>query len=182
MAFVKNVKEDLNENKLFESQEGLTVDEARRFLIKNITKKLEEIRNKSPTLIDAEGDISKAKETLEKSLTKMWESIFTLNNEIDDITTGDSFPKSNIIKPADFQMIKKWLDNDWKNRKFKLLYRGTKDGMNATTFHNLCNNKGATISVMKSKAGKIFGGFMPDAWTSKNNYINTKLSWVFCYC
>jgi hypothetical protein len=32
---------------------------------------------------------------------------------------------------------------------------------------------------MKSKHGKIFGGFMPDAWTSKNNYINTKQSWVY---
>jgi hypothetical protein len=179
MAFVKNVKEDLNESKLYETQDGLTADEARRFLIKNLTKKLEEIKSKSPTLIDPDGDVTKAKEALEKALAKMWDGLFNLNNEIEDIATGDSFPRSVLLKSTDFSMIKKWLDKEYQNRKFKLLYRGTKDGMNATTFHNLCNNKGPTVSVMKSKHGKVFGGFMPDAWTSRNNYINTRNSWVY---
>jgi hypothetical protein len=179
MAFVKNIKEDLNEAKLFESQEGLTASEARRFLIKNITKKLEEGKNKLPTLIDPEGDYDKAREQLEKALTKALDSLFTLNNGIDDISTGEGFPKSVLAKASDWALIKKWLDKEWQNKKLKLIYKGTKDGMNATKFHEMCNNKGATITIMKSKHDKIFGGFMPDAWTSKNAYINTTKSWLF---
>ena len=34
------------------------------------------------------------------------------------------------------------------------------------TFHQYCDDKGATIVVMKSKAGKIFGGFTRQTWES----------------
>ena len=33
-------------------------------------------------------------------------------------------------------------------------------------FHELCDNQGPTITIMKSKAGRIFGGFTNLAWES----------------
>ena len=38
----------------------------------------------------------------------------------------------------------------------KLLYRGTRDGMEANYFHNKCNNEGPTISLFKNDKGNIF--------------------------
>jgi len=48
----------------------------------------------------------------------------------------------------------------------KLLYRGGMHDWTAAKFHERCDNQGATIVVMKSKAGKVFGGFTNVSWFS----------------
>jgi len=180
MAFVKNIKEDINETKIFTDEDKSTShEEARKNLIKTISKKLDTYKSKSPTLIDPEADIDKLKVEFEKATTKFVDNIFTLNNEIEDIATGDAFPKSSLLKQSDFPMIKKWLEKEFANKKWKLVFKGTKDGMNATAFHNNANNKGPTITVVKSTHGKIFGGFAPESWTSRNNYINSQKTFIF---
>ena len=50
----------------------------------------------------------------------------------------------------------------------KLLYRGSKDGWAAADFHRLCDNKGPTVTLVKSSAGRISGGFTTVSWTSVN--------------
>ena len=39
-----------------------------------------------------------------------------------------------------------------------MLYKATVDGDNSQTFHNKCDNKGATLTIVKSKKGRRFGG------------------------
>ena len=39
----------------------------------------------------------------------------------------------------------------------KLLYRASRDGWNASDFHRTCDGKGATLTVVKSSDGYIFG-------------------------
>jgi len=109
----------------------------------------------------------------------MFEDVFELQNEIEDLATGDNFPKSSLAKANDFMLLKKWLDKDYKNRKWKLIYKGTKDGMTSNAFHEKCNNRGPTVTIIKSKHGKIFGGFIDQAWTTRSGYINTRNSWLF---
>ena len=50
----------------------------------------------------------------------------------------------------------------------KLLYRGSKDGWAHADFHRLCDNKGPTVTLVKSSAGRISGGFTTVSWTSVN--------------
>jgi predicted nucleic acid-binding Zn-ribbon protein len=179
LAFVKNLKEDLNESKISSGDmEWLTPEEARIILIKNISKKLDTIKNKTPTLIDPEADVTKAKEDFEKAFSGITDKLFNLSNEIEDVIHGE-WPKSSLLKAADFAQIKKWLEKEFQNKKWKLIFKGTKDGQNATAFHKNCNNKGPTVTVIKSKAGKIFGGFLDKAWASTNNYVNTSRSFLF---
>ena len=45
-----------------------------------------------------------------------------------------------------------------------LIYRGSRDGWKARNFHDKCDGKGANIVIMKSKAGKIFGGYTSVGW------------------
>jgi len=84
-----------------------------------------------------------------------------------------------LLKSSDKTLIKSWMDNEFKNKKMKLIFKGTKHGMNATEFHKLCNSKGPTLTVMKSNYGKVFGGFLDQDWKGVNNYVNTTKSWLF---
>ena len=63
------------------------------------------------------------------------------------------------------RVLKTWLPikSEWR-----LLFRASRDGFAALAFHFKCNNKGPTITVVKS-GGNIFGGFTENAWTSKIN-------------
>ena len=69
---------------------------------------------------------------------------------------------------------------EWSGcNKMKLLYRGTRDGMEANYFHNKCNNQGPTISLFKNDKGNIFGGYASTDWTSCNNYKPAIDSFIF---
>lgn len=75
-------------------------------------------------------------------------------------------------------MILKTDDSAWltqKLPKFKhgtsrvqLLFKGSDngDGWDVSDFHRKCDNQGATLTVMKSSAGKVFGGFASISWQS----------------
>eukprot|EP00347_Sterkiella_histriomuscorum_P023238 403335421 len=56
--------------------------------------------------------------------------------------------------------------NDWKKAEIKLLYQGTRDGFEASKFHQLCDNQGPTIAFVLSELGKTFGGYTSLPWTS----------------
>ena len=60
---------------------------------------------------------------------------------------------------------------EWTGGKnIELLYRGTRDGMSANSFHNKCNNKGPTICLFKNDKGYIFGGYSSVDWQGPSGY------------
>ena len=63
------------------------------------------------------------------------------------------------------RVLKTWLPikSEWR-----LLFRASRDGFAALAFHFKCDNKGPTVTVVKS-GGNIFGGFTGNAWKSKIN-------------
>ena len=65
--------------------------------------------------------------------------------------------------------MKQWLLNQlpMKVLTLTLLFSGTTHGWEISKFHELCDEKGPTITIMKSKAGKVFGGFAMQSWDSK---------------
>ena len=50
--------------------------------------------------------------------------------------------------------------------KWHLLFRASRDGFSAFTFHDMCDNKGPTVAIVKS-GNNIFGGFTGNSWNSK---------------
>ncbi len=52
----------------------------------------------------------------------------------------------------------------------RLLYRGSRDGWDATDFHGKCDDKGATITIIKCSNGRICGGYTSTPWKSSGNY------------
>ena len=52
----------------------------------------------------------------------------------------------------------------------ELIFRGTRDGMTSSVFHNKCDNKGESITLIKNEKGNIFGGYASISWTSPSSY------------
>jgi hypothetical protein len=63
--------------------------------------------------------------------------------------------ESLLINRENQYLLQEWLPKDTK--KLTLLFRATKDGFSASSFHAKCDNKGATLTVIKS-GSNVFGG------------------------
>ena len=64
-------------------------------------------------------------------------------------------------------------------KKIELIYRGSRDGTLSKNFHEKCDNKGPTITLIKNEKGNIFGGFSSISWTSQNNNKQAPNSFLF---
>ena len=83
---------------------------------------------------------------------------------------------SEILSQDDFCQLGKWLSN---GNKVELLYRGSRDGFDARRFHLLCDNKGPTLSAVKSTKGNVFGGFTSVSWNSSGYSFDDKNAFLF---
>jgi len=88
--------------------------------------------------------------------------------EIDsNILQYDKKYKKNLI-----QWLEKPNNNENNNtnnknvKKIELLYRGSRDGFSAKNFHEKCDNKGETLTIIKSDKDFIFGGYTEINWDS----------------
>ena len=111
-------------------------------------------------------------------------------NELDDllkniksfriIHSGDYFYDSLILKNNNIykNRLKEWI-NSSNNISTKLLYRKSRDGDEYKTFHYLCDNKGATIVLIKATEGFIIGGYTPLNWKSEGGWIQDNKTFVF---
>jgi len=71
--------------------------------------------------------------------------------------------------------ISSWLGQ----KQFKLIYKATRDGLNATNFHQKCNNQGETLTVFQSSDGYLFGGYTPISWTSRGSHAFDQRTFIF---
>jgi hypothetical protein len=85
------------------------------------------------------------------------------------ITLKGKFVGSKLLTSKYQKIINKWLNN--KKKDWKLIYRGTVDGFSSYNFHSKCDNQGATIIVIESSNGYIFGGYNNDSWASSGGKI-----------
>src|SRR5438034_6965492 len=66
--------------------------------------------------------------------------------------------------------------------KFKLLLRGSRDGFTPKKFHELCDDKHNTITLIKVKGTEeILGGYNPIIWNSSDTWGKTKYSFIFSF-
>lgn len=99
---------------------------------------------------------------------------------ITDITVSiinKLFALSSIIKPemilSDFIVILP------KIKSGNLIYKISNDGASTYTFHEKCDNKGPTLTIVKTDTGHIFGGFNPVSYISESIYSECDDSFIF---
>jgi hypothetical protein len=66
------------------------------------------------------------------------------------------------------------LFEDFKQKQFTLLWRGSSDGFGAGDFHSRCDGHPNTLTVILDLKGNIFGGFSPVEWESRTEYPYSK--------
>ena len=60
-----------------------------------------------------------------------------------------------------------------RHSSFVLIYRASRDGWESVDFHAHCDNKGPTVTVVKS-GNYIFGGYTEQSWNGKHSVIIKK--------
>ena len=80
-------------------------------------------------------------------------------------TPDEPFRESTILTNVEHRKILKgWLPEAMVG-EWRLLFRASRDGFAASAFHSKCDNKGPTVTVVRSGAN-IFGGFTEKPWTN----------------
>ena len=68
---------------------------------------------------------------------------------------------------------------DFNGKDFKLLYRATRDGFSAQSFHSKCDNIPNTLTVVKTTNNNIFGGYTEQTWDGECIYKNDPNAFLF---
>ncbi|KAG9297877.1 hypothetical protein G9A89_000639, partial [Geosiphon pyriformis] len=95
---------------------------------------------------------------------------------------------SKLLQWHNVKQLDHWIQGKDKNTPFedqfgsdfKLLLRGSRDRFTPADFHRLCDDKGATVSIIKVKGiGQLIGGYSPQSWHFRNDWLEGKGSFVF---
>ncbi|KAL3786184.1 hypothetical protein HJC23_001260 [Cyclotella cryptica] len=87
---------------------------------------------------------------------------------------------SKIIQKADHaKLLNDWLSEDELNGNLTLLYRSSRDGRCDSTFHQKCDLKGATLTVIETTEGYIMGGYSNLHWANGAEYGTTDKAFLF---
>jgi hypothetical protein len=90
------------------------------------------------------------------------------------------FCESKIIKNNNEKnKLIEWISINGKIKEINLLYKATTDGDDGHTFYSKCVNKGPTISLIKTKNGRRFGGFASAEWENKKQILEDSKAFLF---
>jgi hypothetical protein len=87
------------------------------------------------------------------------------------------FSGSNLLDNKTSWLLKRWLP--YSKKGWEIIYRASKDGFGAATFHSKCDNQGPTVTIIQSEAGNVFGGYNPTHWSQSGSYSFDQNSFIF---
>ena len=64
-------------------------------------------------------------------------------------------------------------------QQWRLIYRASRDGFTAQSFHKCCDGYGPTMTVIRSLTGHIFGGFTTVSWSSSGEDQSDARAFLF---
>ena len=76
------------------------------------------------------------------------------------------------------KMLNNWI-NPSKTIRTELLYRLSKNGEQISTFHELCDNKGPTLTLFYINDGNIVGIYTPLSWDTSGKWKNDMETFIF---
>lgn len=75
-----------------------------------------------------------------------------------------------------------------KEKKWSLIYKGTRDGFSSDDFHRACNNRGATLTLIQTRNRLcmknrriVFGGYTEIPWSSKHGFHHDSQAFLFLF-
>ena len=88
------------------------------------------------------------------------------------------FAGSTLMEDKNKTKLLSWLNS---KSEWRLIYKASRDGFRATDFHRCCDNKGETVSVIRTTGGYLFGGYTDIPWTSTAEWKASAQSFLFAF-
>ncbi len=164
-------------------------------IIDILSQQINELKEKNVKLEDELNLIKNENKAIEDNFNnyknEVNQEINILKETIKKLENNSSKIDSNIIcNRVDYNLILRRLkkvnlnenqgqDNQNANISFKLLYRASKDGDEAKTFHSKCDGIRNTLVIVLTKKGLRFGGFTSETW--EGNDLDKKDLNAFCF-
>ena len=84
-------------------------------------------------------------------------------NDLDSLIIQDEYKQQ--------ESIKKWIEEKINKKliAFEKIFTMSINGSSSKNFHNCCDNKGPTLTLIQTKKNQIFGGFTPLNWESSGD-------------
>ena len=138
---------------------------------KNIIKKIIKLENENKLLKNENKKLCEEITDLKKQIEEIKKLLIQNNNT--------SYCNSNIIKNLqDFQFVFDKIEQTTskKIKNLELLYRASENKGSGNIFHEKCNGKTPTLTIIHSKNDYIFGGYTEISWSHIGEDDN-----AFCY-
>ena len=71
-------------------------------------------------------------------------------------------PKTQLVDRQYDSYLREWLGKDYK---WKLIHRTSEHKYSSESFHDCCDDKGPTLTIIKCTNGCIFGGYTAQSWS-----------------
>ena len=122
----------------------------------------------------------------ENELDKFIEQVKNLGLIITNSNTENNGLKSSLIiknEIKNIELITNWIKETINKDeiKFELIFRMSENGTKSADFHKYCDNKGPTLTLVKTSKNKKFGGFTPLNWQSSGCGINDSTNQTFIF-
>ena len=90
---------------------------------------------------------------------------------------------SKIINAEQYNLILEWIQSNHQNKQIQLflLFDSKKDGFKSAIFHDICDNKGSTVTFYEYKRGYRFGGFTNRNWDEQRSNIYEEDNHAFIF-
>jgi len=160
-------KKDINKDELIDQLISKTI---------SLEKELDEIKKDNEKR-------DKEIELLKNTVNELKKGIENKNQINQPINEGCM--NSRIVNDKSLEFVIKHLkkiyhiENDSKKFKPKLLYRGSRDGFEASAFHKKCDYIKGTLILIENDKGIRFGGFTMGTWDG--DYIAKMDENAFCF-
>jgi len=87
---------------------------------------------------------------------------------------------SEIVKYKRYiDQLHNWLEESDSDGELSLLYRGSRDGFSSKDFHDKCDNKAPTLTIVKTTSGIIMGGYTNTDWMSTGGWKKANRAFLF---
>ena len=159
-------------------------------VIKELCNEIKEIKEKikndnKTELINSLGnenkELKKEIDILKEENIRLKEEINQIKNILQPINKKFKQKNSVIMDNSDLDFIKSAIESIMNNKikKIKKLYQAAVDGDDPSIFHSKCDNISNTLTVIKSKGNRKFGGFTRQIWDKSSGFKKDEKAFLF---
>ena len=133
------------------------------------------------SLVNENKELKKEIDILKQENMKLKEEINQIKNILQPINKKYQEKYSVIMDNSDLDFIKSVIESITNSqiKKIKKLYQATEDGDDASIFHSKCDNISNTLTVIKSKGNRRFGGFTRQVWDKSGGFKKDEKAFLF---